>query len=151
MGGALGGLVSGLAKSGLASQDDPGVKLINAQSEVSELKKKEEEILVEIGRQAFEQNPNAWPQADKLRLIRTNLAAAEQSFQQLQQEQEAAQQAKEAADAVGRCPSCGHRNPEGVKFCQECGGKLGAAFCTGCGAQLAPGTRFCGECGAAQA
>ena len=59
LGDTLGGLVSGLAKSGLAPKDDPAVKLLNAQSEVSDLQKQEAEILVEIGRQAFAQNPSA--------------------------------------------------------------------------------------------
>ena len=157
LGGIFGGMVSGLAKSGLASPDDPAVKLINAQSELSDLQKQETDILVEIGRQAFEQNPSAWPQGDKLRLVRSNLASVEEKLEVLKQEQEAAQRAKEAEqkakeaeESVGRCPSCGHRNTEGVKFCQECGTKLGASFCKSCGVELPPGTRFCGECGASQ-
>ena len=157
LGGALGGLMSGLAKSGLAPKDDPAVKLMNAQSEVSELRKQESEILEDIGRQAFERNPSMWPQADKLNLVRMNLNAAEGTLNALKDAQEAERLAKEqedrareAADSVGRCPGCGHRNPEGVKFCQECGAKLGASFCTGCGAELKPGIRFCGECGARQ-
>ena len=150
LGDTLGGLVSGLAKSGFAPKDDPAVKMINANSELSDLKKQEAEILVEIGRAAFQQNPQAWPQADKLGLVRTNMAQAEVVLEQLKKEQETAEQEKEAADAVGRCPSCGHSNPEGVKFCQECGSKLGASFCQNCGAQLTGGTRFCGECGTRQ-
>ena len=158
--GALGDLVSGLAKSGLAPKDDPSVKLINAQSEISDLQKQEAEILSEIGTQAFAQNPNAWPQADKLNLIRSNLKTAEEKAHALTQEHEATKQAQEAADAAkaaedakGRCASCGCKNPDGVKFCQECGSPLAAAgpkHCTSCGAELAPGTRFCGECGAGQ-
>ena len=65
-------------------------------------------------------------------------------------EQEAEEAAQKEADAVGRCPSCGHGNPEGVKFCQECGAKLGASFCVSCGAEMKPGVRFCGECGSSQ-
>ena len=149
LGDALGGIVSGLAKSGLAPQDDPGVKLINSQAELSELQRQEAELLVEIGRQAFERNPAAWPQQqDKLNLIRSNMATAEGQLRSLKAEQEAAQQEKEAQDAKGRCPSCGHANPDGIKFCQECGTKLGSSACPSCGAQLQPGVRFCGECGA---
>ena len=148
--GALGGLVSGLAKSGLAPADDPAVKMMGAQSELSDLQKQEAEILVEIGRQAFEQNPTAWPQVDKLNLIRANISAAEAKLNALKTEQEAAQQAKDAEDAKGRCHSCGHGNPEGIKFCQECGAKLGATFCVSCGEELQPGIRFCGSCGAKQ-
>jgi len=46
-----------------------------------------------------------------------------------------------------RCPACGNANPDGKRFCEDCGGPLAAAVCTACGAQLAPGKRFCGDCG----
>ena len=50
------------------------------------------------------------------------------------------------------CPNCGYENSEGMKFCNECGAKLGVqkTFCTSCGAELQGGARFCGECGARQ-
>lgn len=151
--GGLGGLFGGglgQALSGLMPQDAPETKLFKATNDLSSLQKQESEILAEIGKQAFAQNPDAWPQADKLRLIQSNIAAAQGALDEAKQAQEQAEAAKAADDAAGRCAACGHKNPEGVKFCQECGGRLGAAFCTGCGAELQPGTRFCGECGAAQ-
>ena len=155
LGGALGGLMSGLAKSGLAPSDDPAMQLLNAQSELNDLQKQEADILTEIGRRAFEQNPGMWQEADKLNLIRANINSASAKLNAMKSEQEAAEQAaqkaQEAADAATRCPSCGHGNPDGVKFCQECGTKLGPAFCGSCGAQLQPGVSFCGECGARQA
>ena len=157
LGGALNGLVSGLAKSGLAPQDDPAVRLINAQSDVSELQQQEEAILIDIGRQAFAREEGAWPQADKLNLIRANLATAQEKLATLKQQQEeerlaqeAEERAREAAEAVGACPSCGHHNAEGVRFCQECGTKLGTTFCVSCGVEMQPGVRFCGSCGTKQ-
>lgn len=153
LGGALGGLVGGLAKSGLVPQDTPEGKLLALQSELSDLQKQETEIFTEIGRQAYEQNPGLWPQADKLKLLQSNIASAQAKLNDIKAEQEAKEQAEKAAKAASTCPSCGTENPEGVKFCQECGTKLGAAakaHCTSCGAELAPGTRFCGECGARQ-
>ena len=45
------------------------------------------------------------------------------------------------------CQSCGAENPEGKKFCIECGTSL-ALSCTSCGALLAGNEKFCGECGA---
>src|SRR5262245_56042338 len=46
-----------------------------------------------------------------------------------------------------RCASCGFENPEGMKFCEECGTKLVRA-CPSCGQQVRPTAKFCGECGA---
>ena len=55
-----------------------------------------------------------------------------------------------------RCQECGTANPEGTKFCQQCGAKLEipapaapveVATCPGCGFQNPVGTRFCQECG----
>jgi predicted amidophosphoribosyltransferase len=45
-----------------------------------------------------------------------------------------------------RCPRCGFDNREGVRFCEECGGKLEQA-CPGCGTAVPPGRKFCGGCG----
>lgn len=153
LGGALGGLMGGLAKSGLVPKDTPEGKLLSAQSAVSDLQKQESELLLEIGRQAYAQNPAGWPQHARLQLIGQNLAAAEAALGEATQAQAQADAAKAAEDAKGRCASCGHKNPEGVKFCHECGSPLEAAppkHCTSCGAELAAGTRFCGTCGAKQ-
>jgi class 3 adenylate cyclase/tetratricopeptide (TPR) repeat protein len=45
------------------------------------------------------------------------------------------------------CPSCGFDNPEGLKFCGECGTPL-VALCPRCGFANPPGFKFCGNCGA---
>lgn len=153
LGGALGGLMGGLAKSGLVPTDTPEGKLFAVQSELANLQKQETEVLLEIGRQAYRQNPNAWPQDTKLKLIQQNIAAAQATLNEAKQVHEQAEAARAAEDAKGRCSNCGHKNPEGVKFCQECGTALAAAgpkHCTSCGAELASGTRFCGACGARQ-
>ena len=44
------------------------------------------------------------------------------------------------------CPSCGFENPEGTKFCGECGRSL-TNRCPGCGAENPPQFKFCRECG----
>jgi len=150
--GGLGSLLGGIAKS-VVPKDTPEGKLLSAQSDVADLQQQESALLLEIGRTAYDQNPSAWPQDAKLKLIRQNLAAAQGSLGEAQQAQQDADAAKAAEDAKGRCPSCGAKNPDGVKFCQECGAPMGGAgktFCTSCGAELAPGTRFCGACGAQQ-
>lgn len=148
--GGLGGLMKGL--SGFMPQDDPNVKMMNAQNEVSDLKKQEGDLFGEIGRLAWEKyGAEAFPQqADKLQLVQSNLTTAQSKLQSVAQEKKDADAVKEAQEAKTRCPNCGVHNPDGVKFCQECGSKLGIAkaFCTNCGAENPPGTRFCGECGA---
>ncbi|HXO29130.1 MAG TPA: adenylate/guanylate cyclase domain-containing protein [Thermoanaerobaculia bacterium] len=45
------------------------------------------------------------------------------------------------------CPHCHFDNPQAMKFCGQCGARLGTA-CPSCGAQARPGFKFCGECGA---
>ena len=50
-----------------------------------------------------------------------------------------------------RCPGqCGHENPEGQRFCGDCGNAI-SATCGTCGSLNAPGQRFCGSCGASLA
>ena len=151
--GALGDLMGGLAKSGLVPQDTPEGQLLAAQSDLSDLQKQESALLLEIGREAYAQNPSAWPQDGKLQLIQQNIATAQNALDEAKRAQEEAEAAKAADDAVGRCNACGHKNPEEVNYCQECGASLAAAapkHCTSCGIELAPGTRFCGGCGARQ-
>ena len=74
--GGLGGLMKGL--SGLMPQDDPNVKLMNAQGDLDGLKKQENELYVEIGKLAYQRDgAAAWPgQAEKLNLVQMNIAAA---------------------------------------------------------------------------
>src|SRR4051794_13674445 len=47
-----------------------------------------------------------------------------------------------------QCAACAADNPDGKKFCGECGSPLSAA-CPSCGAVVEPGKRFCGDCGTA--
>jgi class 3 adenylate cyclase/tetratricopeptide (TPR) repeat protein len=44
------------------------------------------------------------------------------------------------------CSKCGTENEAGLKFCEECGSRLGTT-CTSCGAPLSPSAKFCGVCG----
>src|SRR2546421_8768054 len=46
------------------------------------------------------------------------------------------------------CPSCGHDNKAGAKFCGNCGAALALA-CPSCGEPHEAGQRFCNECGSA--
>src|SRR5262249_39820985 len=46
-----------------------------------------------------------------------------------------------------RCARCQAQNREGIRFCEDCGGRL-EAICSACGSGVLPGKRFCGSCGA---
>ena len=46
-----------------------------------------------------------------------------------------------------QCRRCQHENPDGMKFCGQCGAPLASA-CPSCGAVNPPGNKFCGQCGA---
>jgi len=149
--GGLGDMLGGLTK--IMPQDDPNVKAFNAQKELADLQKQEADIFAEIGRKIYERDGAAgFPaEADKLKLIQANKAAAQEKVKAMENEAKAAEAAQKAAEEATTCPSCGTVNPDGVKFCQECGAKLGAPakmFCQQCGAENPPGTKFCGSCGA---
>src|SRR5882672_9761062 len=47
-----------------------------------------------------------------------------------------------------RCANCGCENPEGAKFCEECGAPF-VRICPSCGQQARPTAKFCPECGTA--
>jgi hypothetical protein len=150
--GGLGDVLGDIAKS-VVPKDTPEGKLLAAGSEVGDLQKQESELLLEIGKAAYQQNPSAWPQDSKLKLIRQNLDTAQATLSEAKQAQEAAEATRASEDAKGRCPQCGHNNPADVKFCQDCGSPLASMapkHCSSCDAELPPGTRFCGECGAQQ-
>lgn len=53
-----------------------------------------------------------------------------------------------SSNASVKCPKCGHENPQGAKFCLECGEPMAViARCPNCGKELVPGAKFCLECG----
>src|SRR6056297_1940205 len=45
-----------------------------------------------------------------------------------------------------KCPKCQFDNPDGAKFCNECGSKL-MFMCPVCSKINPPGSKFCNECG----
>ena len=147
--GGLGGLMKGL--SGFMPQDDPDVKLMRAQSDLSDLQKQETAIYADIGRQSLAQSQDRFPELEnRLKLVQTNIAEAQARLETVQAEKKQKEQEEQLTEQQCACPTCGYHNLEGVKFCQQCGAKLGVSNCQRCGAALAPGTRFCGECGAKQ-
>ena len=151
----FGNLMKGL--SGLMPQDDPDAQLLRLHTEVNDLKKQESELYAQIGMAAAEQYglESFGETADRLKLVQANLTAAEQKLSdaRLQAEErkraeEERRRAEEEVRAGRTCPQCGAENPEGTKFCRECGQKLAVkTVCPSCGAENASGTKFCQECG----
>src|SRR6516165_9287288 len=45
-----------------------------------------------------------------------------------------------------RCPRCQAANPQGARFCEECGARL-TLTCSHCGAEVSRGKSFCWSCG----
>lgn len=148
----LGGLMKGL--SSFMPQDDPNTKVFNAMNELDDLKKNETELYANIGKRAYQSICNLPDYADLVNELNMNQTRQVQTKEKLdiaqKEKDEKEQKEKEETDAR-TCPNCETVNPEGMKFCQECGTKLGApskCVCPGCGANNPPQTRFCGECGA---
>lgn len=147
--GGFGGLMKGL--SSFMPQDNPDVKLMKIQSDLSDLQNQETELYAEIGKQSLLKNSGQFPELEnRLKLVQANLADVHSRLEAAQSEKSKKEQEDLRAEEQCTCPECGYRNSEGVKFCQECGAKLGVSHCRRCGAVLAPGTRFCGECGTRQ-
>ena len=147
----FGGLMKGLGA--FMPKDDPNVMLFQSQSEINELQNREQELYAKIGEKVL---PSIKDQAEyseliaelnytqnKLKTVKDELAAA----QNLKSEQDRIEQEQQQSRT---CPNCETLNPEGVKFCQECGARLNLSTkvkCLECGAEFPNGTRFCGECG----
>jgi len=136
--------------SNFMPQDDPNTQLFKLQAEVTDLKKKENDLYARLGRAAEAQYglDGFGELADQLRLVQSELAENQQKLNVAKAEAEAREQAAQQAAQSRTCPQCGWENPEGTKFCQECGTQMSQpSFCPNCGQQNPSGTRFCGGCG----
>lgn len=159
----INGLVKGL--SSFMPQDDPDVKIFNAQNELRELAGKEEKAYARLGRQVYETDGGeSYPEIKaELDLLAANRQAAEERLKAAREEKAARERAeeeerarREAEEAAHSCPNCGACNPEGTNFCQECGTRLAQPvqqapaakrFCPNCGTEVTAGQRFCSGCG----
>lgn len=140
-------------------QDDPDVKIFNAQTEMKEFSEREGKIYARLGRQVYETDGGEnYPEIRaELDLLAANKQAAESRLQAARNEKAALERARrEAEEQEHSCPNCGAYNPEGTNFCQECGTRLtqpvqqapaAKRFCPNCGTEVIAGHRFCSGCG----
>lgn len=133
--------------------DDPNTKIYQAEAGINDLEAREKDIYVQMAKKAYpslSQLPEYREHVENLIMTQKQLTLARAELQKAQDEK-AAKDHMEQEDLRKRtCANCDMINPEGVKFCQECGAKLGATNtlrCSPCGIDYPPGTRFCGECG----
>ena len=55
---------------------------------------------------------------------------------------------RESESKTVKCPGCGCRVADGMKFCPECGTRIEyGARCPECGGAVTPDSKFCPECG----
>lgn len=153
MGDILTGIVKGL--SGFMLQDDPDVKIFNAQTEMKEFSEREGKIYARLGRQVYETDGGEnYPEIRaELDLHAANKQAAESRPRTCRGRGTCPPGSRGAEHS---CPNCGAYNPEGTNFCQECGTRLtqpvqqapaAKRFCPNCGTEVIAGHRFCSGCG----
>jgi DNA repair exonuclease SbcCD ATPase subunit len=148
-------LFSGLVKNFAAfmPKDDPQTKVFQVQTEISDLENREQELYVQIGKKVYAsicKKPEYSEIVQELTTIQRRLENARAELQRVQNEKEEKDRQEKEELLSRTCSNCDTVNPEGLKFCQECGTKLGQTEkyqCPNCSTDYLPGTRFCGECG----
>ena len=128
MGNLLDGLVKGL--SGFLPQDDPDVRILNAQTELKELGENEEKVYAHLGRQVFANGGgDSYPETKaELDLLAANRQSVERRLQEARGEKNARERAaalEEVQPALPRfCGNCGARLDANATFCGSCGAKI---------------------------
>lgn len=125
MAGILEGIVKGI--SGFMPQDDPDVKIFNAQNELKDIKEKIEAAYARLGRQVFKTDGvELYPEL-KAELERLNLekSAAVEQVQKAKEKVAAEEAARhDAEDVACICPNCGTVVALENYFCGSCGTKM---------------------------
>ena len=147
----FGGLMKGIGA--FMPKDDPNIKLFQSQSEINDLQNKELELYAKIGEKVL---PSIKDHEEYRDLV-TELVFTQKKLKEALDGLQAAQNIKSEQEQKEKemlknrtCPNCDTLNPEGIKFCQECGSRMNQSTsikCVECGAESPIGTRFCGECG----
>ena len=156
----------GSEDSGYCGYYSPQQNAPQDKSELDDLRKQETDVYIQIGKLAVaQQGPSAFGelsekllqiqseiQAQEQKIMEAELAIQRQEEQRKQADQARAQQEQASNMAASQvlCPQCGSANQPGVKFCQQCGTRMGEpslCFCSQCGSENPADTRFCGSCG----
>ena len=154
--GGLGGLIKGLKPlmEATGAKEDEGLQCFLMQTDLSELKEKQRDLLAKIGQGVLNENfvrSRFAAECEEIDAIEKQIAAKDAEAQKAQKALEEKNRAEEMARMARTCSQCGTENAEGTKFCSECGAKLGIAAapkCPQCGAQNEANAKFCTECGA---
>lgn len=147
----FGGLAKNLAA--FMPKDDPNTKIFQAQTNICNLETREQELYVQIGKTVYPSicnKPEFSEIVQELAAIQKKLENARLELQRVQDEKAEKDRQEEESLLNRTCSNCSTVNPDGVKFCQECGTKLGVLTknkCTACGIEYPAEVRFCGECG----
>ncbi|MDR0490422.1 MAG: zinc ribbon domain-containing protein [Oscillospiraceae bacterium] len=115
--------------------------------QVSEFERTELKLYAELGKKLLpelEESSEHAPLVTKLKVIGDRIASLRSECANLEEEYK-----KSIAERT--CYACSFVSPEGARFCEECGAKLGEPpkeYCKACSTMNRPGQKFCGECGA---
>lgn len=149
--GGFGGLMKGLGA--FMPQDDPNTKIFTLQNELNDLQERETNLYAQIGRKLYGSvcnNPEYSAIVSEMGGIQARLNQAKEELKTVQDEKEKKEKQEEELRRQSTCPECGTAFEPGIKFCNECGCKLGMPanlVCPECGCGNPPETKFCGECG----
>ena len=149
--GGLGGLMKGLGA--FMPQDDPNTKIFTLQNELNDLQERETNLYAGIGKKVYGSicnNPEYSAVVSELGGVQLRLSQVTGELKAAQDEKAQKEKQEEELRKQSTCPQCGGVFEPGIKFCNECGCKLGLVSnlaCPECGGSNPPETKFCGECG----